>query len=210
MSMPFAALTGANSVRLFAHVFARPISLLGPVVAIFVGAVLTAGLRHHLSTRRAAASPTEAYSTEFRPSVYAEEVAILFGSPTCGFSKIDGLIPATAALIDSLRVAAHAHGDSFSTVGVSLDGSVADGKAWLAPFGTFDELVFGRNWLNSVVVEYIWSDPDAKPAIPQLILLRHHVERGQRTIRLSRDTIVRRWVGVGDLAPAVAARLRGQ
>ncbi|HET7631593.1 MAG TPA: hypothetical protein VFK16_04670 [Gemmatimonadaceae bacterium] len=164
-----------------------------------------------LHVRRATpAAPAAAlqYTKAASPVEYFEEQAILFGSPTCGFSKIHGLAAATRQLIDSIRGVALARGDSFSTVGVSLEGPASDGEAWLYEFDKFDELIIGHNWLNSAVVAHIWSDPDAKPAIPQLVLIRRHIRNGQRSIAVGQDSVVRRWVGVGELAPAVARSLR--
>ena len=81
-------------------------------------------------------------------------------------------------------MAARARGDSFTTVGVSIDGPFDKGAAWLNQFGAFDEIVIGRNWLNSAVATYIWADPSATPAIPQLVLVRHRVAKSERSIQL--------------------------
>ncbi|HET7631548.1 MAG TPA: hypothetical protein VFK16_04445 [Gemmatimonadaceae bacterium] len=180
------------------------------MIAIFVGAVATAAIRRHFSGPPDVPAASQSYSEDAAPSPYVEEEAILFGSPTCGASTINGLAARTASLIDSLRAAAQAKGDSFTTVGVSIDGPVADGLSWLEPFGTFDEVVIGHNWLNSAVADHIWSDPGATPALPQLILVRRHVAQGQQAIRIGPDTVVHRWVGTGDLAPAIVAALRHQ
>jgi len=182
-------------------------SLVVGLLAIAIGAAGTAALRGVFGSASPVRVPGSQFSAAHPRPPYVEDEAILFGSPTCGASSIPGLTDAAIRLVDSLRVAARARGDSFTTVGVSIDGPFDKGAAWLKQFGAFDEIVIGRNWLNSAVATYIWADAGATPAIPQLVLVRHRVAKSERSIQLGPDSVVRRWIGVGDLAPAIVKRM---
>lgn len=82
----------------------------------------------------------------------------------------------------AMRKFAASQGYYFSTVGISDDFSTRRGLEVLAELGPFDELVVGRNWLNSGVDKYVTAR-GASAAVPQLLVL---VQR----IRIGRDPVV--------------------
>lgn len=125
-----------------------------------------------------------------------EDVAILIGSPQCSASVLASLRSTVPRLIDSLRTAANREGRDFSTIGVSIDGPLSDGLAWLGRFGSFDETVIGRNWMNTVLIHYIWRDASPVAEVPQLLVVRRTVHKGAKRIDFGPDSLVHRWLGV--------------
>jgi hypothetical protein len=115
------------------------------------------------------------------------------------------LISAVPRLLDSLRTAAAARGHLFSTIGVSTD-SPPRGIDWLKRFGDFDEVVVGRNWMNTAIVQYVWSDRADMAGMPQILLVEHRVQSTPRSIVVGQDRVVRRWYGAGAIAPEIRAR----
>ncbi len=65
---------------------------------------------------------------------------------------------------------ANESGFYFSTIGVSDDWSVERGLRILEEFGTFDEVIVGRNWFNTGVERYI-TEAGALAAFPQIVVL---------------------------------------
>jgi hypothetical protein len=169
------------------------------IAATSGGALGAATWTGRIPWRSAAATSPPVGFTPRDDQPYIEEIAVLVGSYTCSASSYPGLPERTHTLIDSLRRAATARGNVFATIGVAIDGPRSRGEAWLDKFGSFDEIVVGRNWMNSAVAHYIWSDPDALPAIPQLVLVTHRVSPSPRVIRVGADSVVKRWVGGGTL-----------
>jgi hypothetical protein len=186
-------------------VLAKPhvplVPLLAGIVAIALGAAAAALWQGavHQGAPAHSTGPRSGATHELSP--YTEDVAILLGSYTCRASSMPGVGVATAHLLDSLREVARAKRDSFATIGVAIDGPLRKGLSWLRRFGDFDEVVVGRNWHNSVVAKYIWSDPDAKAALPQLLLIQHRITPSEHGLHIGRDSVLHRWLGADELAP---------
>lgn len=83
-------------------------------------------------------------------------------------------IAQVVAARQSLEETAREKGYLYSTVGVSDAWNVDEGLAILRAFGPFDEVVVGRNWLNTGVKAYL-TDFGAKPAVPQVVVLLHEI-----------------------------------
>ena len=179
----------------------RFVSVAISLAAIGLGAFGTARILRAAGARVPSRTEGAIIASSGEPD-YVEEVAVLIGSHTCRAGAIPGLTNQTKRLIDSLRHAAVGRGHVFATVGVSMDGPIDKGEAWLEDFGDFDEITVGRNWLNSAVVQRVWDDPDPKPSIPQLLLVQHRIVKSLRTLTVGPDSLLRRWVGAGELAPA--------
>lgn len=105
-----------------------------------------------------------------------------------------------------LRVRAHAQarGMRFRAVGVALDWRAADGLAFLARFGEFDEVASGGNWISDGATKYIWRDIPGNANVPQLLVLRRSVHRGE-AIRVGEDRVMKRILGREDIEKWLAA-----
>ncbi|MFL5383490.1 MAG: hypothetical protein ACJ8GN_13305 [Longimicrobiaceae bacterium] len=107
------------------------------------------------------------------------ELAMIFiGASTCRASNHEGLPAAVEQLARTLRGKAKRAGRSFTTVGVARDWDVDAGLAHLRKFGRFDEVISGRNWLNSGLLHYVWEDIPGEAATPQVVVVdRRLVDR---------------------------------
>ncbi len=92
----------------------------------------------------------------------------------------------------------------FSSIGVSDQWDLKTGIAMLAKLGDFDEIIVGRNWLNTGVVEYI-NQYAARPAVPQLIVTLQNIETDSTPHVYSRRTEVLRLVGGQEVVDWVKA-----
>lgn len=139
---------------------------------------------------------------EFRPG---EEVVLVFiGASFCGAQREPGF-PAVVERA-KLAVAAHAseQGLQFRAHAVSLDWKPAEAMDFLRHFGAFDEISIGSNWLNDGAVRYIWRDLPGQPAVPQMVILRRHIETGG-AVRVRDEHVVRRITGTEQIAGWVNA-----
>lgn len=132
------------------------------------------------------------------------EVEVIFiGSSSCGAAGRKDL----AQALDSLRAfmladaARRDYGVYFT--GVALDWQVAAGFKFLEPFGPFDEVSVGRNWLNSSAVRYVWRDVPGKPEIPQLVLIERTVELGAQAMVVGEDRLLERVMGADNIVTYV-------
>lgn len=77
------------------------------------------------------------------------------------------LLRASVAAVESLVP----EGITFSTVGVDLGWDNRRGVKNLGYYGPFDEIIAGRNWLNTAAVAYMWRDLPGMAAIPAVLLI---------------------------------------
>lgn len=102
--------------------------------------------------------------TELRSGSHLTLVVVApTGDPDAGY----------AAMIDSARNSmrrfARASGYQYSTIGVSDDWSIERGLKKLQTMGPFDEIIVGRNWLNTGIESFV-TDLGGVPGVPQLFL----------------------------------------
>lgn len=177
-----------------------------------IGGVVGAGGRYAVM-RSTAPSPR----VREVPAVYADtalgtaprELVIFFGTELCSSCRIPGVSDRVRAIVDSLRGIAVARKIKFVSLGIALDGSPVDGLGWLTKFGQFDEVAIGGNWLNTAVLHYVWSDPATTPGVPQVLLLRQMITTSSSGIAVASDTVLHRWFGVQQIAPAAYAARMG-
>lgn len=136
------------------------------------------------------------------------DVAVFVASHACGSCRLPGLDTNVRRLMDSLRATAIRDGRMLSTLGVLLDPPSKANIEWLNGFGTFDEIAVGSNWLNTAAARFVWSG-DGFAAVPQVTLVRYTVARERSSLASGEqlvfgpDSIVKRWLGVGALAPSL-------
>jgi len=146
-------------------------------------------------------------ATGKRPSG-PEVVMVFIGTPTCGFSTDPRLAPLVRKAVSSLRERVASVGLPLVSVGVSSNWVPGEGWRFLERIMDFDEVVIGRNWLNSKVVELGWSFPNAAVGTPQIIVYRQSVvspseadrasiSREAPTIRVTGLDEIQRWVEAG-------------
>lgn len=165
-------------------------------LALFAGLFVERAWERRPAVQRAVRSQPGLSKHKRRLRSGNELVLVLVGSSTCGASK-EPLLPAALSSVgryyeDSTR----AHGETLVSVGVALDWDLNAGLNFLNAIGSFDEISIGRNWLNSQAVSYFWRDHPGEPALPQLMLVRRQVDVSNQVIGVSRDTVIKRWVGV--------------
>ena len=120
---------------------------------------------HHLATR-------EPWVPAFVKTGVRETVLIFVGSSTCGWSKAPELKKALRAARTGLRAEANRRGETFASIGISVDVVVQDGVEYLMNMGPFDEIATGRSWANSASLKYVWGrELGGKPETPQIILV---------------------------------------
>jgi hypothetical protein len=125
-----------------------------------------------------------------------ELVEIFVGNSGCAASTSTQIPGAMATIAASLGTQMIKKGGYVTRRGVALDGQPADGLRFLNRVGTFDEIDLGHNWLNAEAVNYIWRDVPGKAALPQIILVEHHVQVTPSAITIGPDRVVARKIGM--------------
>lgn len=126
-----------------------------------------------------------------------EELLLVFvGASSCGAHRRQGFAEVVEAAKKALADRAQREGHSFAAVGVALDWAAEDGLTFLRAFGQFDELLVGRNWLNTGAIKYIWKELPGRAAIPQVLVVRRRIQVGRTGITVSHEELLLRRVGV--------------
>jgi len=135
-----------------------------------------------------------------------EIIAVFIGGSFCGATSMPGLREAVETLNRELASRAVAQGKTFVSVGVALDWSIQEGSSFLRDFGSFNEIVVGRNWLNSAVIQYIWRGIPGNASLPQMVLLERHVNVREASITVGEERLLARKVGVTEIVEWAAQR----
>lgn len=98
-------------------------------------------------------------------------------------------------------------GFSFASLGVAMDWSVPQGVEFLRGTSSFDEIVVGRNWANSAVIDLIWSKPEARTGVPQVVVYERSVKIDSAAfdITYSDREVLRRLTGADEIVEWVKA-----
>jgi hypothetical protein len=134
-----------------------------------------------------------------------EEIVLVFiGASFCNAHNRAGF----PAVVEDAKVRVQAYARArnlrFRAVGVALDWRVADGLAFLARFGEFDEVASGSNWISDGATKYVWREIPGDADVPQLLVLRRSVDVSQ-AVRLGEDRLVKRVHGAVNIEQWVAA-----
>lgn len=205
--------------RIGSEAFQRGLVRSGTAVWLLAGiALLAATVRTQWPIPSAAAStaktspPAPAKAEAARP-VYepsgsiesGDEIVLVFiGASFCNAHNVAGFPDVVELAKLRVREHAQARGMRFRAVGVALDWRAADGLAFLARFGEFDEVASGGNWINDGATKYIWRDIPGDADVPQLLVLRRSVHRGE-AIRVGEDKVVKRILGTNAIQAWVSA-----
>ncbi len=162
------------------------------VLFLLAVVVATAGTRFAWQPRRAVFARSTIQN--------GRDVAmVFFVSSSCLGGRDERLQGALRELRRAIESRLATAGVRFASIGVSLDQPSAAGWAFLRRFGSFDEVVLGRNWLNSAAIAYLWRDLPGTPTIPQLVLIERSVEVGAGGLQIGSDRLLTRKVGVEDI-----------
>lgn len=128
---------------------------------------------------------------------HGPEIALVFvGASFCGAQNTAGFPQAIEQAKIAVQRRANEGGKQFRAVGVALDWKPADGIAFLARFGEFDEITSGSNWIGDGAMRYVWRDLPTGPGVPQLLIVERSVDASdERSIRVTGDRIVRQVQG---------------
>lgn len=132
---------------------------------------------------------------------------VFFGASACGACTMTGVRESVQGAIDSVREYARRRGAQFGAIGVSTDWSIEDGYAYLQKIERFDEIVVGRNWVNTAVVRYVWTDFPGKPALPQLLIYERGITIQDSSILVSKERVLARVVGASEITAFNSALL---
>lgn len=139
------------------------------VVRLSLASLLSIGLGYRTAKSKKRNRYLPRGSAELRST---EEVnLVFFGAAGCGWSTRPEL-PEAIETLKLILLDRHDPEVRVCVTGVALDWSVSAGLRFLSAFGHFDEIVVGRNWLNSAAQTYIWRDVPGVAATPQVVLVR--------------------------------------
>jgi hypothetical protein len=139
---------------------------------------------------------------EFRPG---EEVVLVFiGASFCGAQREPGFPAVVERAKLGVARQARERGQQFRAHAVSLDWKPDEAMDFLRHFGAFDEISVGSNWLNDGAVRYIWRDLPGQPAVPQIIILKRHIET-DGAVSVRDEHVVRRFAGTEQITAWMSA-----
>jgi hypothetical protein len=132
-------------------------------------------------------------------SVDGKELAfVYFGGSGCGPCKAPGMKEAVIKAKGMIAKLAADHHLAFSTTGVAVDASIERGLDFLKNVGPFDQIVVGREWENSAVLELMAAGgSESIIGIPQIIIYERTIEHRGQQIVASKPTILERIPGTG-------------
>jgi hypothetical protein len=132
---------------------------------------------------------------------------IVVGSSKCGLSRGSELFGSLLAVRDSLRFIARRRATPFAFIGVALDDDPRIGIEWLGQVGGFDEVSAGGSWFNTALTEYVWREPTALGATPQVIIeLRTLQREGPKRYRPPSGEVLIRMIGRQDIIEMAGLR----
>lgn len=149
--------------------------------------------------RRASEDPSKAAATVYREATGMEVVMVVIGSSTCAASMSSSLPGIISRIDSSLSKRTDSLGLHYSAIGVAIDHTPQAGMSFLSRFGHLDEVIAGRNWLNSAAITYMWRDSTGGSGLPQVVLVERPIEVDTRNIYVGPDRILARVVGLDSL-----------
>lgn len=135
------------------------------------------------------------------PNHDREVVAAYFGGSWCPPCQRPDLKKAIRTMQVELSERSQREGFSFASLGVAMDWSVPQGVEFLRETSSFDEVVVGRNWANSAVIDLIWSKPGARTGVPQVVVYERSVkiDSAEFNIEYGNRDVLRRLTGADQI-----------
>ncbi len=125
-----------------------------------------------------------------------ELVAVLVAASMCEFSNAPELPSVVAEAKTALLQRAAQDDRHFVYIGVGLDDSPEESFRFLRRFGPFDEVLAGRGWLNTGSIAFMIRGLTGPLATPQLIVFERDLAIGDRSILVTPDRLIGRYVGL--------------
>jgi hypothetical protein len=169
----------------------------GTEIILLAGIAGTVGM----VARRTAQDVTRPALERLRPSNHPytsgrELIVALIASSGCGFSRHPDAQRAFRSIVISVRQQAAARNiPTVSVVGVAAEWSPDAGIDFLRNITTFDEMIVGRNWLNSGLDRYVRST-GGDLAVPQVLVLERQITATDSTIVVHGERLLSKHEGL--------------
>lgn len=150
--------------------------------------------------------PPWVLAADTHPAQRDELLLIFIGATFCGAATRPGFPAVVEKAKRVLAQQAVRDKKSFASIGIAVDNTVPAGLQFLGAFGKFDELIVGRNWLNSGAIKYIWKDVAGTPGIPRLLVVERTVLQADNAITFGPERLVLRKLGLSQIERWVAAQ----
>ncbi len=138
--------------------------------------------------------------TRLRSGLHVSFVVIApTSTPSARFTLL--VDSARNALRDRVVSANH----TYSTVGISDDWNVASAFSKVNMMGPFDEVVVGRNWLNTGIEQYV-TRLNGLPVVPQVLVVARQIEADSVPFKYGEFRTLARVLGSVELEKWTSAR----
>lgn len=154
-----------------------------------------------------AAGDTVAYQPDYSARTGTEIVMVFIGASFCGAGQRPGFPETLERGKLGLSARARADGKEFRAMAVSLDWDTDSAMVFLEPFGRWDEIAVGSNWLNESALRFIWRDHPGQPVVPQMLILERSLNTGD-AVSIADERVLKRLLGVGEISAWVQAGAR--
>lgn len=118
---------------------------------------------------------TARYVSTFEQGEGTDLVMVYIMSQDCGPCHTPGMKAGIERAKVLLQARAEAEGKRFSAVGVVKNYDWEEGIAFLSESGYFDEVIAGRSWFNTGVVEHCHAQADCSPSMPMIRVFEREV-----------------------------------
>jgi hypothetical protein len=113
------------------------------------------------------------YKPDYQYKSGKELAMVYISSPNCGYCTSPNMPEYVEKSKLNAQKIAKENDANFSVIGVAIGWSVQEGLDHLENFGTFDEVMAGRNWFNIGARKYIYNEipSGTKGSVPQIVLI---------------------------------------
>ena len=118
---------------------------------------------------------TARYVSTFEQGEGTDLVMVYIMSQDCGPCHTPGMKAGVERAKILLQARAEAEGKRFSAIGVVKNYDWEEGIAFLSESGYFDEVIAGRSWFNTGVVEHCHNQADCSPSMPMIRVFEREV-----------------------------------
>ena len=135
-----------------------------------------------------------------------EELLLVFiGSSSCPAAREKGFDKVVAQVTERMRHEADRRKALFGRIGVALDWQIADGLTFLDKFGKFDEVIVGRDWLNTGYDKYV-RNVRGDDGVPAIAVVSRQIVKRDSAISFANEVVlasvrgtiaIRKWLTEG-------------
>lgn len=121
-------------------------------------------------------TPDHSYTPRFDARGGPELALVYIGASRCAAANREDLPETIKQLKLLIQEKAETNNRNFVAIGIARDWIVNAGVKHLKKFGTFDEIMTGRNWLNIGTLKYLYEDIPGLAATPQVLVVDRVVD----------------------------------